>query len=506
MPEAQGCLKSLLDEAPAFPFTRQEWLEILLRACREGLGAQAERAAAAIAARFRRDGPAMALLVQAEAARVRKQGPAVMAAIDQLLAQPTADPGLVALGRQIKGEYFHFSGQHVPALAELKLALAYGRAPVDVVAAQYRLMRSAAEAGYEAEAVKAAQWLGRAAPTLPVLPVHLFEMGLQRYDAGRLAEAVPYFLTLARACPGHHRADDALGYAARALGLDRRDGRDLLALLRRVYPHSFFVYWLDPAARTAPMPQAAARPPALPASLKKRIPAWRALLKSPFDKFARDEIFGRLDEAPGDPALTWAASEAAIDAHDYFLVTAFGERFLKAWLDEGKTGAQVPSWVWPIYYPRPYWDKVQLEARKYGLDPWWVLSIMREESHFNPNILSRSNAHGLMQILPSTGKWIADKLGLKERFDKNSLWNTDRNIAFGTWYLGYLRDLFNGDLFLAAAAYNGGQGNILRKVEQGPYAHLPVLERLDRVPLPETRDYYKKVMGSWWNYRRLYEK
>ncbi|OQA07855.1 MAG: Soluble lytic murein transglycosylase precursor [bacterium ADurb.Bin374] len=129
---------------------------------------------------------------------------------------------------------------------------------------------------------------------------------------------------------------------------------------------------------------------------------------------------------------------------------------------------------------------------------------MREESHFNPTTLSRSKAHGLMQILPSTGKWIAGKLGIKGKFSSESLWNPDRNIAFGVWYLGYLRDLFQGDLFLAAAAYNGGQGNITRKVEQGPYAQLPVLTRLDRVPLPETRDYYKKVMGSWWNYTRLY--
>jgi soluble lytic murein transglycosylase len=111
---------------------------------------------------------------------------------------------------------------------------------------------------------------------------------------------------------------------------------------------------------------------------------------------------------------------------------------------------------------------------------------------------------GLMQILPSTGKWIAGKLGEKG-FNKDRLWNPDVNIRYGSWYLRYLADLFNGDLYLASASYNGGQGNVQRKVEQGPYAQLPVLERLDRIPLPETRDYYKKVMGSHWNYLRLYK-
>ncbi len=177
---------------------------------------------------------------------------------------------------------------------------------------------------------------------------------------------------------------------------------------------------------------------------------------------------------------------------------------MRSTLERGRSASTLPEWAWKIHYPRPWWARIQSESKKYGIDPNWAVSIMREESHFNPTTLSRSKAHGLMQILPSTGKWIAGKLGIKGKFSSESLWNPDRNIAFGVWYLGYLRDLFQGDLFLAAAAYNGGQGNITRKVEQGPYAQLPVLTRLDRVPLPETRDYYKKVMGSWWNYTRLY--
>ncbi len=503
--ESQAVLKKLLAESYGFRFGRDEWLEILLRACREGLGPIAERAAAGIAAGLGADGPAVTMLVQAESLRLRKQVPAALAVLDRLLATPSLDRGLAGLAHQLKGDVLHFADRHAPAIAEFHLALAHGKSPVDVVAARYRLMRSAAAAGFDQEALREAEVLCREARGIPLLPAHLYEMGLQRYDAGKAALATPFLLLLARTFPGNYRADDALGYAALAFGLSSKDGRDLLAVLGKVYPHSFFLYWLDPAAQRRPLPTVAAKPPVLPAALKKRVPAWRALLQSPFARFAKDEIFFRLDAAPADPALTRAAFEAAEAAQDFFLVTAIGERFLKGMLEAGKTGGQLPAWAWQVYYPRPFWAKVQLEARKYGLDPYWVLSIMREESHFSPTILSRSDAHGLMQILPSTGKWIAGKLGIKGRFDKNSLWNIDRNIAFGAWYLGYLRDLFNGDLFLAAAAYNGGQGNIQRKVEQGPHARLPVLDRLDRVPLPETRDYYKKVMGSWWNYHRLYD-
>ena len=65
---------------------------------------------------------------------------------------------------------------------------------------------------------------------------------------------------------------------------------------------------------------------------------------------------------------------------------------------------------------------------------------------------------GLMQILPSTGKWIAGKLGEKN-FKKDMLWNPDVNIRYGTWYLNYLSEMFKGDKFLASASYNGGTRN-----------------------------------------------
>ena len=504
--DSRAVLKKLLDEARGFRFSRNEWLEIFLRACREGLGEISERVAPAIAPFLGQDGPAVSMLVQAESLRQRKQEAVALGVLDRLLSMRGIDPGLSALAHQIKGDVLHFAQRHSLAVAEFRFALIYNQSPVDVVAARYRLMRSAFEAGIDQDSVKAAELLCSESKEISLLPAHLYEMGLKRYDAGQTTRAVPFLMLMARTFPGNYRADDALGYATICLGLKTKDGSDVLQILERLYPHSFFLYWLDPSGRTKPLPVSGSKGNAVSASLKKRIPVWRVLLKSPFSKFAKDEIFSLLDKSPAEIANYRAAWEAAASVSDEFLVTALGERLLKATLESGNSSGKLPSWAWQALYPRPYWPKVQSEAKKYGIDPYWILSIMREESHFSPTILSRSNAHGLMQILPSTGKWIAEKLGIKGPFRKDSLWNTDRNIMFGSWYLAYLRDLFNGDLFLAAASYNGGQGNIQRKVEKGPFPGLPVLERLDRVPLPETRDYYKKVMGSWWNYRRFYGK
>ncbi len=365
-------------------------------------------------------------------------------------------------------------------------------------------MQSAFRADRDELAIVFATALADSEVKSAAFPAALYEMGLARYDVGACPRAISYFRLLAERFPGHYRADDGLAYSALCLSPESTAGKTALKELRSRYPHSFFLYWLEPSARTSRIPSRSFQVPP-DQKVSKRLGAWKVLFRSQFSTHAREEIRRAIDRDPGDFGLVRAVAEVAAEAGDYNLVTGYGEILLRNVLETRKTSAEMPDWGWKIYYPRPFWAKIQAEAARSGLDPFWVLSIMREESHFNPKTLSKSNAMSLMQILPSTGKWIHGKLGLKGKFKKETLWNQDLNIRFGAWYLGYLRDLFAGDLFLAAAAYNGGQGNIQRKVENGPYKHLSVLSRLDRVPLPETRDYYKKVMGSWWNYRRLYQ-
>ena len=226
--------------------------------------------------------------------------------------------------------------------------------------------------------------------------------------------------------------------------------------------------------------------------------------KTAFAGLARAEAIRLTDQNPANIALYKAIIDAARESDDYNQLTAFGERLFRQTLENDRSLDTLPEWAWKAMYPFAFEKQVRANAKKFGIDPFWILSIMREESHFNPETLSRSNAHSLMQILPSTGKWIAGKLGEKG-FSQKKLWEIDLNIRYGSWYLKFLSDMFKGDLYLSSSAYNGGQGNVTRKVEQGPHANLPVLDRLDRIPLPETRDYYKKVMGSHWNYTRLYK-
>jgi soluble lytic murein transglycosylase len=503
MPESQGLLQRILAEYAHWRLTRDEWIEVLLCANREKMGTRVVQILASLSSALGSSPQTAIAILSADALRQTGQTERAAHILASLQHTPIPDPSLLAFSRQIRGDLLHFMERHEAAVTEYAAAMAFGKPPVDVTAVTYRLMRSAFEAGNDPRSLEAAKNLGEQGLNIPLMPIHLYEMGLKRYDAGNFKNAVPFFLAMQKYFPGHYRADDALGYSALAVGPETAEGKKLIAALIARYPHSFFVYWLDPNGRQKPLPMVSSAG-VLPETARRRVQAWKRLLVSPFDVWAREEIRQLMDENPTDAGLFKGLSELYQTAGDYNQTAAVGERFLKNILDSGRSSAAMPSWAWQTHYPRPFWSKVTTEAQRYSIDPYWILSIMREESHFNPKTLSRSNAMGLMQILPSTGKWIAEKLGIKGKFSKDSLWDISRNISFGAWYLAYLKDLFKGDLFLAAAAYNGGQGNILRKVEQGPFAGLPVLLRLDRVPMQETRDYYKKVMGSWWNYHRLY--
>jgi soluble lytic murein transglycosylase len=135
------------------------------------------------------------------------------------------------------------------------------------------------------------------------------------------------------------------------------------------------------------------------------------------------------------------------------------------------------------------------------VDPLLVLAVIREESNFFPGAISTSDARGLMQLLPSTAKWIAQsKLGIAYR--EEDLFDPETNIRLGTWYLGSLLGQFGGDVSRAVAAYNGGPGNVTRWLEAAgsvSRAEFPGL-----LALAETREYLVKVLNAWLTYRGLY--
>ncbi len=152
-------------------------------------------------------------------------------------------------------------------------------------------------------------------------------------------------------------------------------------------------------------------------------------------------------------------------------------------------------------YPFSYKELVVTEAEKYGLDPLLIVSIIRVESSFKQTATSEKGARGLMQIMPATGFWIAEQVGLED-FSEESIYEPSINILLGTWYLNDLLQQFNGELCPALAAYNGGRGHVKKWLDSGIWDGRA--ENMEDIPFVETRSFIKKVIRTHGRYQRVY--
>ncbi|MEO6486464.1 MAG: lytic transglycosylase domain-containing protein [Thermoanaerobaculia bacterium] len=159
----------------------------------------------------------------------------------------------------------------------------------------------------------------------------------------------------------------------------------------------------------------------------------------------------------------------------------------------------VPPYFLKMYYPVKYQDDIEKYAEKNGVDPHLVMGLILQESYYNPEAKSRVGATGLMQIMPPTGKELAQRLRIP--FAASRLENPSVNIQLGTFYLRRLIDLFGGSPYLAVASYNGGQGNVMRWRRASPGK--PLDEFLESIPFPETRNYVKRVTILRSSYSRI---
>ena len=140
-------------------------------------------------------------------------------------------------------------------------------------------------------------------------------------------------------------------------------------------------------------------------------------------------------------------------------------------------------------------------AKERNLDPALLSAVILEESRFNPQALSRAGARGLMQIMPSTGKKIAQRLKVQP-FADGLLFDSELNLRLGSWYLGNLLEEFKGQEALALAAYNAGPQVVREWMARNPSARED--EFVENIPYPETRNYVIRVLGSAGVYRMLY--
>lgn len=150
-----------------------------------------------------------------------------------------------------------------------------------------------------------------------------------------------------------------------------------------------------------------------------------------------------------------------------------------------------------LMYKTDYSEYVEKYAKEYNVDKYLIYAVIKNESKFNNEAISSKNAKGLMQIMEETGEEMANKLNVD-----NSLYDEERNIQLGVFYLYELLQRYNNEL-LAIAAYNAGPGNVDAWIEKA------IIKSdgsdVENIPIKETNNYVRKISRDYKIYKELYE-
>lgn len=217
------------------------------------------------------------------------------------------------------------------------------------------------------------------------------------------------------------------------------------------------------------------------------------------NEFAVRELNKALDAAPTSPKINLRLAGLYSRRGESFqatLVLRRGYPDLYSYRD-----SDVPREAWEIFFPLVAWNTIKQEAKRYGIDPYLVAGLIRQESVFNPNAISRVGARGLMQVMPATGQLISKRQG-NGTITAADLYDPTLNIKLGMNYLAQMLGQF-GRIEYAAAGYNAGPSRAQRWIaERGS---MDIEDWIESIPFSETRGYVQGVLRYAANYRRLYK-
>ena len=153
-------------------------------------------------------------------------------------------------------------------------------------------------------------------------------------------------------------------------------------------------------------------------------------------------------------------------------------------------------------YPREYREFAEAYAKQYDVPVNLVYALIRTESGFDPEAVSSVGAVGLMQMMPSTFRWLADDILCEELADE-ALFDPEVNIRYGVYYLRRMYDRY-GNWQTAIASYNAGSGRVDDWLRDSNLTDAAGELDPDKIPFEETRNYVKKVAKAYDAYCRLY--
>ena len=250
------------------------------------------------------------------------------------------------------------------------------------------------------------------------------------------------------------------------------------------------------------------------AEIYRQIPAYRAVLDAKPSSFPHFPIesndratllmaMGLFDEASDDIPQNWSliTRSLALNRGEASRQSIYDiERFMKT-VPADYVDDLLPHVVRELLYPRYFFADINEDAKKFNADPTLVLAIMREESRFNPRAKSEAAARGLLQFIITTAVEIGRDIGVVN-LTAEDLYDPRVIIRLGAKYIGTLLARFGNDHYAASAAYNAGANQVALWQRMSPASGDDAF--VTSINFDETKDYVRKVMGSYEQYRAIY--
>lgn len=343
------------------------------------------------------------------------------------------------------------------------------------------------------------------APKSPYADVAAWRTGWQRFDEGRYEESYKAFKGLKEHFPGNRYAMGAHFWMAKI-----RERQNKPALARKLYTEVAEAdYWyytarakailgitrseLEPrAVQDAELPVPKACPEQIPLLMELR------LYEDAIAQLNRHIDTNSLPERQCFYDLITCYERLAM----YDKARKFTEGSLESPAFANASRVDLAN-LHQKLYPRYYAEAVEKYAKMYNVDTFLIAAMILEESRYNAEAISWAGAIGLMQIMPATGRELAQQLKIR-RFRTAMLKQPDINIRMGTKYISDLNSWFDGNPMLVIGAYNGGPGRMKRWVKSKNIKDIDLF--VEKIGIRETRLHIKKVINSYDHYVQIYRK
>jgi len=352
-------------------------------------------------------------------------------------------------------------------------------------------------------------------PTAATAPLSHWKVTFQAYLHDR-ADAPVLLREHLRQYPGHSTAGASLYFLGRQLERsgDSAGGRACYQRLAAAFENHYYAMLARerlksvPAAGAAPaevtqflagirLPAASPVATAAVAATEERIERSRLLRAAGLSDLADGELrFGMRTD--GQPAiLAMELADAAEAPHQAMRIMKNNSpEYLSLRVPDA------PRKFWELLFPLLYKSDLVRSAKDRDLDPYLLAGLIRQESEFNPQAVSRAKAYGLTQVRPATGRQFARTAGVP-RVTTRVLWQPAANIKIGSTILRSMLDQQGGKVEQTLAAYNAGPNRVEEWMGWNTYRE--PAEFVESIPFTETRDYVQAVLRNAEMYRRLYQ-